>query len=179
MIAINLQALELINASSSGRSSHWGPEEIYRPTDATPLGAMRPPIERICSAVGLWSSKPCWRPLHRFCSLPDRKDEKIKCPGTRGTGVLEGIDARLLGSGAAIDLTGPSCDDLRLRIWIAPITSALFEHIKKKEGIPSNCGHTLMLFVLIAARYWIATSRSFNCSLDNPLNSAGKRPLPI
>ena len=59
-------------------------------------------------------------------------------------------------------------------------TSTLFETYKeKKEGIPFNCGHTLMLFLLIAARYWIATSRSFNCSLDNALNSAGKRPLPI
>ena len=89
LIAINLQALELINAIKFRTVEPLGPEETYRPIDATQLGAMRPPIERICSAVGLWSSKPCWRPLHRSCSFPDRKDEKIKCPGTREPGFLK------------------------------------------------------------------------------------------
>ena len=65
------------------------------------------------------------------------------------------------------------------RIWIAPKPPLCSKHIRKKRG------HTIQLrayphAVLIdRSRYWIATSRSFNCSLDNALNSAGKRPLPI
>jgi hypothetical protein len=132
LIAINLQALELINAIKFRTVEPLGPGGDIPSNRRHPIG--RDATADRADLLRGWPLvfKALLATVAPLLLPPRSQGRKNKVPGNQGTGVLEGIDARLLRSGAVIDLTGPSCDDFA--DMDRAHTSALFEHIRKKRG---------------------------------------------